>query len=78
MRQVREAGSSGLAELSALEHKVLHYGRSGMEGLREGLRSGAVSLSDLSHSSVQVRRSSAVPSDRSTPSLSVCDAYMAC
>ncbi len=52
--QVREAGSSGLAELSALEHRLLHYGRSGVEGLTEAWRSGALSLADLPHSSVQV------------------------
>ena len=55
MLQVREAGSSGLAELSALEHRLLHYGRSGVEGLTEAWRSGALSLADLPHSSVQVQ-----------------------
>jgi hypothetical protein len=51
---MREAGSSGLAELAVLEDKVRQYGRSGVDGLTEAWHSGAMSLSNLSHHGMQV------------------------
>ena len=53
-RRLRQYGSSGLAELTALEQKVLDYGRTGLGGLSDSIKSGAVSWSDMSHTGLQV------------------------